>query len=103
MISILSQLKDLIRHSYTNDCFDFRAATVAGIIDSVDMWQIEWLIIFKQILNRIKKGQGDTDATNIDGKYISLPITKTKKNMVLFFKQKPNNRYDIYHFKIISQ
>jgi len=98
---MIDELKAIIRDSCRKDCFDYREAAVTDILKYADSWRQEWTIIYKQILARIKEGQGYEDKANKDGKYMLLPV-RPEKNMVIFFEPKPNGRYDIYQFKMLS-
>jgi hypothetical protein len=92
---ISDELKVIIRDSRRKDCFDYREASVTDILNYADSWRQEWTIIYKRILERIKKGQGYEDEANENGKYMPLPVN-SEKNMVIFFEPKSDGRYDVY-------
>jgi hypothetical protein len=99
---LLDNLKELIRESNKNDCFDYTPSSIGNILDYAGSWQQDWTTVFKQILRRVKNGkQYYQDNAKSNGKYVTLPVNH-EKNMVVFFQSQSNERYQIYEFKILA-
>ena len=95
-------LKDFIKDTRKNDCFDFSPAAIGAILKLAERWQEKWTTVFKRILIRIKTGRWLDDAENADGKYVPLPISD-KEDMAVFFKPSQGARYLIYGLKIMEK
>jgi hypothetical protein len=103
--------KDFFQSTYRNDIFHYRVGVYKKIINFNGKWQPDLIALYKNILQKIK-GENKTfifrDTANTNGWYLSEPIAKTNKSMVIFFERffrkninSPEiDYYDIYNFLI---
>ena len=97
---ILDDLKNVIRESCKNDCFDYTEESLKKILKGTDGWAESWIKVFKLNLKRIKQGRGAQDGTNNEGKVVALPLPDKKNCMMVFFTLTSKKRFMIYDFKI---
>jgi len=100
---ITDEFRRYIRTTYREGFFHYKQKTLEKICEW-NSWTPEYIKVFKQILRRIKTGEGfpDNNPKKKKGMRVSLPTTDNKY-MTIFFEppQPPNTSYYyIYGFTI---
>jgi hypothetical protein len=101
---IPDEFKRYIQSTYRQDVFGYKQKALEKICTWGDKWQPDSIKLLKNILLRIKAGEGKPDKNPLKntGKYVSCPAIG-KKYMTLFFElsQPPDtHKFVIYDFKI---